>query len=285
MSEKQVDYRKPLFGKIMLRGEIECLTGMHIGTSREALEIGGLDAPVLRDPATELPYIPGSSLKGKMRSLLERHEQKGFNRNVGRRGNPIWQHVCDNESEAYHCPVCRLFGSTGRGSDEGNFPARLSVRDCRFLGEDDENVTEVKFENSLDRITASANPRQIERVTTGAAFSMELVYDVETQTIDGKMDGSLTHVGQDLNNILMLLGMIQDDSIGGHGSRGYGQIEFHIDSFEGYTTKYYALSDDDPDKKNHKCGVSQPVSIDDCREKIDEIIKIFKKEAAECSDT
>jgi CRISPR-associated protein Csm3 len=284
MSEQRIEYRKPLFGKVVLKGKITCLTGMHIGTSREALEIGGLDAPVLRDPFSGLPYIPGSSLKGKMRSLLERHERKGFNRNVGSPGNPILQHVCDSERKAYDCTVCRIFGSTGHNGG-GNFPARLSVRDCEYRETGDENITEVKFENSLDRITAAANPRQIERVTAGAEFGMELVYDVETQTFGEQADFSIDHVERDLANILMLLEMIQDDSIGGHGSRGYGKVEFYIDSFVGYTTTYYGLSDESSDKKNERCGISDPGSIDDCRKKISEIVKLFKKEAEQCSDT
>ena len=274
MSEQRSDYVKPLFGKVVLSGEIECITGMHIGTSREALEIGGLDAPVLRNPATGLPYIPGSSLKGKMRSLLERHTRSRFNRNVGSRNNPIYQHVCDDGGTAYGCHVCRLFGSSG----DSNFPARLSVRDCRFIGRDEEAITEIKFENSLDRITAAANPRQIERVTAGAKFNFELVYDVEDQSTGGDMDGSLDHVKDDLGNILLLLGMIQDDSIGGHGSRGYGKVEFHIDRFDGYTTTYYGLSQDDQEKEKHRSGVHQPESLDDCREHISEIVKLFEED-------
>jgi CRISPR-associated protein Csm3 len=279
MSEQSNVSRKPLFGKVILEGKIKCLTGMHIGTSRESLEIGGLDSPVLRDPATKLPYIPGSSLKGKMRSILERLKDKPFNRNAAQ----ILQHVCDNEKDAYVCPVCRLFGSTGKG-ERGNFPARLSVRDCEFFGDHDKFVSEVKFENSLDRITAAANPRQIERVTAGAEFSMELVYDVETQSVNGKTDCSLGYLKDDLGNILTLLNLIEHDSIGGHGSRGYGKVEFKIEKFMGYTILYYGPSED---KNQYKCGIEfdavQLGKIDDCRTKIEDIANLFIREAVKCS--
>ncbi len=280
MAQQLSAHMKPLYGKVMLKGKIECITGMHIGGARDTLEIGGIDAPVLIDPATECPYIPGSSLKGKMRSLLERQKRKPFNRNAGSRGNPIWQHVCENETKAYSCPVCRIFGSSGKSGADGNFPARLSVRDCKFTGTNDDSTTEVKFENSLDRITAAANPRQIERVTAGAVFDMGLVYDVETQDVNGQLDTSLNHVKEDLENILMLLSVIEADSIGGHGSRGYGRVGFQIDEFKGYTISYYGLSASDTNRDSFACGIDRGGSIDDCRDKISEIVEMFKREAS-----
>lgn len=277
MAQQLSVHKKPLFGKVVLRGMITCFTGLHIGGARDTLEIGGVSAPVLRNPATQLPYIPGSSLKGKMRSLLERQERKSFDRELG----GVRQHVCNNESEAYGCHVCRLFGSSGERSEDGNFPARLSVRDCKFAGADEEYITEIKFENSLDRITAAANPRQIERVTAGAMFDMEFVYDVETQAEDGNLD----HVQEDLRNILMLLSAIEADSIGGHGSRGYGKVGFQIDQFMGYTTSYYGLSASDANRNSFACGLEQGGCIDDCRDGIGEIVEMFKREAGPCSDT
>ncbi|WP_297499767.1 type III-A CRISPR-associated RAMP protein Csm3, partial [Thermococcus sp.] len=59
------------YGKVVIRGRIKALTGLHIGSQRDVSEIGGIDNPVIKDPHTGLPYIPGSSLKGKLRSLFE----------------------------------------------------------------------------------------------------------------------------------------------------------------------------------------------------------------------
>jgi len=211
---------KPLLGKVIIRGKIFCETGLHIGAARESLEIGGLDAPVIRDPLSREPYIPGSSLKGKMRSLLEKKERKPFNRYGGQN---VWRHECTDPK----CSVCRLFGSTG-GKEGDNLPARLIVRDW-------------KFENSLDRITAASNPRQIERVPKGSEFSFEIVYNVET--------GDKDEVKEDLNNILDLLNLLQDDYLGGHGSRGYGKVKFKVETFEGRKIDFYTAKEKEEREK------------------------------------
>ena len=215
---------KPLLGKILFTGTIECKAGLHIGASRDSLAIGSIDAPVVRDPITSQPYIPGSSTKGKLRSLLERKEGLNYNCDGGTTNNPIWRHECTEPD----CQVCRLYGSTGGRNGGSNMPARLSVRDS-FLTEcsvkELEKIdtglqyTERKFENALDRITAAANPRQIERVPAGAKFCFEIVYDVETpQSQEGRKE-----VKEDVNNLLTSLCLLEDDALGGHGSRGYGK--------------------------------------------------------------
>jgi len=232
---------KPLLGKIIIKGKIFCETGLHIGAPRESLEIGGLDAPVIRDPVLEEPYIPGSSLKGKMRSLLERKEQK----KLKDRGQGIWRHECSDPK----CSVCRLFGSAG-GKEGDNLPARLIVRDCYLTRESRRELekietrlplTELKFENSLDRITAASNPRQIERVPKGSEFSFEIVYNVETRDKD--------EVKEDLNNILDLLNLLQDDYLGGHGSRGYGKVKFKVETFEGRKIDFYTAKEKEEREK------------------------------------
>jgi CRISPR-associated protein Csm3 len=187
---------RPLKGKIILFGVMVCDTGLHIGASGNNLDIGGIDSPVVRDPITREPYVPGSSLKGKMRSMLERKLNLPFDRHGG---NGVYRHECIDRS----CPVCRVFGATGgrEGSDK-NIPGRLIVRDMnmtrqsRELLEDIETglqYTEWKFENSLDRVTAAANPRQLERVPRGTEFNFEIIYTVETE--DNK------EIKEDLNNI------------------------------------------------------------------------------------
>lgn len=213
-----MDNNFPFYGKVVVRARIECVTGLHIGASREVVEIGGVDNPVMRDPRTGIPYIPGSSVKGKMRSIAERVFKKELNRSTGNG----FRHECTERT----CEVCRVFGSTkGREDNGGNIPSRIRIRDS-FMAEDclewlseidsPTNYTELKYENALDRITCAANPRPVERVPAGAEFEFEMVYDLEDEQ----------HTDEDLQNILTLLKMVEDDYIGGHGSRGHGKIRF-----------------------------------------------------------
>ena len=55
----------------VIEGDLELVTGLHIGAGNDEIRIGGIDNPVLKHPYSGQPYIPGSSLKGKVRSLLE----------------------------------------------------------------------------------------------------------------------------------------------------------------------------------------------------------------------
>ena len=223
-------------GKVMIKGKMEVVTGLHIGTSKETVKIGGIDSPVVRDPVTNLPYIPGSSLKGKMRSLMEKALGKEF-REISK-NPPIQIHVCGDE----HCEVCRLFGSSVKvGQEQKHIPARLIVRDLHLLNKDalekiDTGLpyTEWKFENSIDRVTSAANPRQIERVPAGAVFGLELVYDAP----------DADQLKEDIENIRRALKLLEDDALGGHGSRGYGQVRFSEITFEVYPKTYYVSGDE-----------------------------------------
>lgn len=234
-----MDKEKRIKGKIELEGKLECLSGLHIGASKETMEIGALDSPVVRDPKTNEPYIPGSSIKGKLRSLLERaYPDLPLNRNGGTTKNPIMRHECDdwekngNLPGSWNCPVCRLFGSTGTK----NFPSRLKIRDLPLMNRDvlekiDTGLflTEWKFENSIDRITSAANPRNIERVPKGAQFKFSMIYDVEDV-------GTLK---EDLENLYLAIRLLHDDALGGHGSRGYGQVKIDLDQVEAKYIDYY----------------------------------------------
>lgn len=261
--------QKPLLGKVLIKGRITCETGLHIGAARESLEIGGIDAPVLRDPVTRTPYIPGSSLKGKLRCLFERREDKQFNRHGG---GDVWRHECTDPK----CNVCRLFGATG-GREGENIPSRLVVRDCRLtedsvsrLGEIETGLqyTELKFENSLDRVTAASNPRQLERVPPGAEFTFEIVYNSETSD-NGQVD-------EDLNNVLDTLSLLEDDYLGGHGSRGYGKIAFKVETFEGRKMDYYAATTDEERRKASASPVLEEETIAECKTKMSELLSIFE---------
>lgn len=195
-----------LHGKIKISGKLKLLTGMHVGASKEFSEIGAVDLIVIRDPISQNPIIPGSSLKGKMRTLLAKCLTNGLF---------LGKHDEDPDK------LLRLFG----GSAENYQESRLQFLDCMLNKESknqlqklnlDLGLTEIKFENTIHRITAQANPRQIERVPAGTEFDFNLIYNVL------KKDD----LQEDLNNICLGLEMLQNDYIGGHGSRGYGRLSF-----------------------------------------------------------
>ncbi|AKB26314.1 CRISPR-associated RAMP Csm3 [Methanosarcina sp. MTP4] len=236
MSEEPMKLK--FLGKIKITGDMIVVTGMHIGASKETVKIGGIDSPVVRDPLTDLPYIPGSSLKGKLRSLSEKALEKDLVRISSK--PDINVHVCTDK----HCEICRLFGSSKKDEDtkdQKNIPSRLIVRDM-LLSNDKEllNIdtglpyTEWKFENSIDRISSAANPRQIERVPAGARFEFELVYDAEEEA----------ELEEDITRIQMALKLLEQDALGGHGSRGYGKVKFENIRYTGYPKKYYISGDE-----------------------------------------
>lgn len=254
-----------LLGKIIISGTLECLTGLHIGASKENMEIGAIDSPVVRDPVTRQPYIPGSSLKGKMRALLEKALGIIDRRNIGTGNNPVEVHVCNDAAKAVDCKLCRIFGSTGKDGGK-NFPARLIVRDL-YLTEDSVTklsdidtglqYTEWKFENAIDRVTSAANPRQIERVPKGAEFGFELIYNVEDKS----------HIDEDLKNIKLALELLQHDALGGHGSRGYGKVEIKDTNVKAMTIDYL---------KNKTQGQLCETSWKELDSKLNEIESLFK---------
>ena len=179
-----------LQGKLFIIGEIEAMTGLHIGGSAGELDIGGVDNPVIRNPLTREPYIPGSSLRGKMRSLLDRHLNRPLNKFI-RRGHPqVRIHECDRSVDYKACSVCQVFGVAPTGNMKDTMPTRLIVRDALLTAETrdrfdeidtDMPYTEVKTEVAIDRITSAATPRQNERVPAEATFGpLEMVHSLYT---------------------------------------------------------------------------------------------------------
>jgi len=232
-----------LLGKIVIKGKIEAKTGLSIGGSTVGLDIGGVDNPVIKD-AEGKPYIPGSSLKGKMRSLLEKElglatdDKRVWIVKPNKKGEKgISIHLCNDEN----CPVCNIFGRTNgefnkidylksnKISDEkvkitNTTPTRLIVRDATLIKESiteemrknlDLEYTEVKFENVIDRITSAANPRQTERVPAGAQFNFEMIYNVFNEQDK-----------ENLREVFKAMKLLEDDYLGSSGSRGYGEIKF-----------------------------------------------------------
>lgn len=197
---------------ILIRGTIVCDTGMHIGGVKESMEIGGADSPVILDPRSNLPIIPGSSIKGKMRSLIELQGEYLLDD-----GKP---HSCDKTN----CNLCIVFGR-GATDDVKSGPTRLIVRDAHPMegtydwwgrNEDLVHGTEIKGENWINRITSAADPRFIERVPAGSEFGFEMIYSVY-QTNDFPERLKLVFEGMHL---------LEDNYIGASGSRGYGKIRF-----------------------------------------------------------
>jgi CRISPR-associated protein Csm3 len=225
-----------LQGKVLITGEIEAVTGLHIGGAAAGLDIGGIDNPIIRHPVTREPYIPGSSLRGKMRSLLDRHFGKEVNKYIQRREPVVRVHECETEEDYNGCAVCQLFGVTP-GDQRRQWshlkPTRLLVRDV-LLAKDHEATeqlrraktdlpfAEVKFEATIDRITSAAVPRQNERVPAGAAFApFEFVFSL----YDLNGEGAQSDVDW-LPYIFKAMELLEDDYLGGYGSRGAGKVAF-----------------------------------------------------------
>ncbi len=195
MSSHTAETALKLIGKLILDGDLVCETGLHIGAGKGSLEIGGADNPVVKD-AYGRPYIPGSSLRGRLRSLLEQAhglvspaELVYLSR---RRGQEVRIHQSDRPDDE----ICLLFGRNPGRMDRVSgdtlesstaTPARLTVYDAPLDRDSitaamrenlDDELTEVKSENAIDRITAQANPRTLERVPAGARFRVRIVMDV-----------------------------------------------------------------------------------------------------------
>ena len=205
--------------KIFINGTIKGKTGLSIGGSSTGLEIGGADKVVVRNPITNQPYIPGSSLKGKMRSLLEKLYGKLTVKKDDKGNTTAMPCKCGK------CLICQVFGVP---AEEKGMPARLIVRDCELgnpeVLENSKNTdmpyTEVKTEVVIDRITSAATPRQFERVPAGAVFGLNLICNI----FEGDEEQNI------LNKIFEGLCLVQDDYLGGRGTRGYGQVKFRIES-------------------------------------------------------
>lgn len=228
-----------LKGKYIIKSKIRVVTGLHIGEGNNSIEIGGIDNAVIKD-AKGRPYIPGSSLKGKMRALMEFAEGKVKDdlmvvSKPGSDGVPeICIHMCDDKD----CCVCGLFGRNHGSHTKKSggkidltasvIPTRLIARDAKLIESSitqelkanlDLEWTEIKFENNIDRITSKANPRQSERVPAGAEFEAEFV--VNRYEIDGRDDER-----RYLEKFIKAMKLLEDDYLGGQGTRGNGKVEF-----------------------------------------------------------
>ena len=192
-----------MYSKIQIKGVLEVKTGMHIGGSSAFSAIGAVDSPVIKDIRTNNPMIPGSSLKGKMRTLL------------ARKYNDVVQANANKDAD---------FGSSEKDEKGVIKQSRVLVSDMFMINGDEirnrgiSGFTEVKFENSINRTTAVAMPRQIERAIKGLKFGIDIIYEAES--------GKEAEIEEDIALISEGMKMLEYDYLGGNGSRGYGKVEF-----------------------------------------------------------
>ena len=194
-----------MYAKIEITGAIRSETGMHIGGATQFAAIGAVDSIIVRDVLTNNPMIPGSTLKGKLRTLTARL----FNPR-----NKLGNH--DDDAPR----ILRLFGSA---ADEQYRNARLSFADsmlgnAKELAEKNIGLTEIKFENKINRVTAEAMPRQIERSVRGTVFPLNINYTVFPETTEEELK-------EDFETLAEGFRLLEYDYLGGHGTRGYGKVK------------------------------------------------------------
>lgn len=243
-----------LLKKIIIEGKIIALTGLHIGGSSGGIDIGGINSPVIRDNKN-IPYIPGSSIKGKLRALLEKFEGKvkivskdSIDKGVLK--TSFTGELCNDEKE----DLVQLFGFAANNPIEYRYaaPTRLIVRDAKMNEESikilsrseftDTYLTEVKTETSIDRLTSKANPRTYERVPAGAEFDLNLIVDIYNCDQIEETKDKKENINRDekfLKQLARAMSLLESDYLGGQGTRGYGRIKFKIDSVKVKTAANY----------------------------------------------
>jgi CRISPR-associated protein Csm3 len=217
-----------LIKKIIIKGQIETLTGLMIGGTNNAMGIGGPDKLVIRNSINDQPFIPGSSLKGKLRSLLEIADG-----NIGE--GFANTNIKNGPSMDITKVTTLLFGSALKDTERQR-PSRIIVRDASLLNPEDLSrtellYTETKTEVVIDRITSAASPRNFERVPAGAKFNLDLVLNI--------FEGDPFSEKELLETLIRGLVLVQDDYIGGSGSRGNGSVKFKIETIIERTAEYY----------------------------------------------
>ncbi len=214
---------------IPLRGIITLHSGLHIGAGDTEMHIGGTDNPVVIHPHTRDPYIPGSSIKGKVRSLLEMRSGLMSKTDGKPLGAKILQ-TLNGKEEKTALIILQIFGTSGADGEEAKRvgPARASFSDCslshesRILAmENNWPYTEVKSENSINRIQGTAeNPRFTERVVSGLSFD----FSINLKQMEDDPDL--------IPPLLEGLKLLEHDALGGSGSRGYGRVKFSFNDVE-----------------------------------------------------
>lgn len=219
-----------------LQGKIVLKSGLHIGAGNTEMHIGGMDNPVVKHPHTNDPYIPGSSLKGKIRVLLELKCGLVPYSDGGPVNNGTLKQLRDKTGLESDCTaILKLFGSSGAEADETGTigPTRLLFSDChldeewkRMAGDRRYLLTEEKAETAIDRISGTAKGgslRQTERVLEGTVFSFMLTCRILKDGDEAIFE----------KYVLDGLKLLELDALGGSGSRGYGRVQFTDLSLDG----------------------------------------------------
>lgn len=261
-----------LYGRIFITAYIKTVTGLHIGGSGAGLEIGGVDNEVIRNPLNNQPYIPGSSLRGKMRSQTEKALGAPQNNSMGQ----VTIHVCQNEADFKAnggCPVCYIFGLPGE--HDFSEPGRLLVRDISLTPDSiadlnnaktDLPYAELKTEVAIDRVTSAAVPRTLERVPAGAIFGpAELVF-----SIYGIADFNR------LEHTFNALQLVEDDYLGGSGSRGSGKVQFFDIKVSARSSENYGKPHEFSDGKPFKSVQALTDQLDELNNWLKQVITVNK---------
>lgn len=211
MSQDNTTKKMRLEGKLLIGGTITVKTGLSIGGSKSGIDIGALDNPVIKYKKgnKDVPYIPGSSLKGKLRALLAKV--------AGSANEKEDKKLMDADDNSDFKHLARVFGYAP-GADDASGEALLKVRDC-FLASESLGETEEKMENSIDRITGKANPRPIERVLPETVFEIDMCLDVYGEE----------EAKEHLQLIDLAFELLNQDYLGGGGTRGNGRVKTNVE--------------------------------------------------------
>lgn len=224
-----------LVKKLKIETTLELITGLHIGGSSESVEIGGIDNPIIKIATyNNQPYIPGSSLKGKVRCLLEQIEGASEIGGGTKQDGKVLKF--ENKPEGIK-KIINLFGFAN-----DNKPSKIIFRDAYLMNNrivNDENnwaeklensdfldmpYTESKWENVIHRVEGTADHRQMERVPAGVKFDVEIIINIWGNDDEKEV----------LNILKKGLKALELDYLGGSGSRGYGKVKFNWDMIENH---------------------------------------------------
>lgn len=267
-------------GKYVLKGTIKCVTGLHIGGTTTGVEIGGVDNTVIKDPITSEPIMPGSSLKGKMRAMTEwllgliqasRGSYGAYPGEELKTALPPNSTIAEQTKRSDVFKLSRLYGLNTNDPDARLVagPSRLIVRDARLTSQSKNELTtnmgdgiftEVKTENALDRITAEANPRPVERVPAGSIFDFEMIIDMYA---DSAPENAPAYDDRELLPLLFSgMTLVEQSALGGAGSRGSGQVRFEGLSLEWRPASYYRSGQGTQPVKLASNKVSELMTLD-----------------------